>query len=207
MHKQSGAALAFDDRADRGPAGADDQIALPMPGDGAVCGLRGAAGARSAPGSTPSSTVYPAGAACSAPSMPAAPARRRHCRRDGGRCRQGSPGHTHAACHSSRASPSLGVSPFAAPSTAPRTPGTPASRHESPRSGAARGRSSPGHDRYEISRTPAWRATARSPFAPRRTGNDRRVRPVRSVACHQRGETSGTRLARTRPPSTPPRPS
>lgn len=39
MHQEGGSAAALDERADRGPARPDDQIAFPMPRDRAVCGL------------------------------------------------------------------------------------------------------------------------------------------------------------------------
>ena len=44
VNQQDRAALAFNDRADRGPSGTDDQVALPMPRNGAVCSFRGTLG-------------------------------------------------------------------------------------------------------------------------------------------------------------------
>src|SRR5690606_30867851 len=53
MHQQGRAALALDDRADRGPARADDQITLPMPGNGAVRSLDGTFGEHDISGDMP----------------------------------------------------------------------------------------------------------------------------------------------------------
>ena len=41
MHEKCCAAAAFNERADRGPARSDDEVSLPMPGDGAIVGLGG----------------------------------------------------------------------------------------------------------------------------------------------------------------------
>lgn len=42
VHQDRGAAAALDERADRGPAGPDDQVAFPMPWDSTVFGFGGA---------------------------------------------------------------------------------------------------------------------------------------------------------------------
>ena len=53
VDQQGRATLAFNDRADRGPPGTDDQVALPMPRNGAVCGFRGTLGEHDVCGDMP----------------------------------------------------------------------------------------------------------------------------------------------------------